>query len=69
MPKVRNYVRDDRENLDMTQLTLSRLANITPAAVSQIEHGKRMPNIETALKLARALGTRVDDLFVLEKEE
>lgn len=67
--KVTNHVRQYRQAGDMTQLTLSRLADITPAAVCGIELGDRMPGIATALKLARALRVKVEDLFVLEKEE
>jgi len=41
---------------------------MTPAAVSEIESGKREPGLMTALSMARALETTVDDLFELEKE-
>lgn len=68
MAKVVSYVRLCRETADLTQLALSRLADVTPAAVSQIESGKRVPSVGTALRLAKALGVKVDDLFELEKE-
>lgn len=66
--KVKNNVREYRLAGDMTQLSLSRLADITPAAVCGIELGDRIPGVATALKLARALDVTVEDLFDLEKE-
>lgn len=66
--RIRNNVRFFREEADMTQLTLSRLANVTPSAVSEIEAEKREPELFTALKLARALDITIDYLFILEKE-
>lgn len=70
MPKsrIRNRMKEYRERREMIQLTLSRLADITPSAVSEIEAGIREPGLFTALKMARALETTVDDLFELKKE-
>ena len=67
-PRIRNRVKQYRDQAGMTQLELAVKAGMTPPAVSEIEAVKREPVLFTALKLARALETTVDDLFELEKE-
>lgn len=68
MTTVINHVREFRYDKGLTQLQLSRLADITPASVCNIELQDRpTPKIDTCLRLARALGTTVDELFELHK--
>jgi molybdate-binding protein/DNA-binding XRE family transcriptional regulator len=49
----------------LSQAELARRAGITRQALSAIEAGQYLPNTAVALRLARALGCRVEDLFGL----
>lgn len=46
-----------------TQARLAELAGISRAEVSAIESGRLVPSVATALAIARALGTTVEQLF------
>jgi putative transcriptional regulator len=56
-------LRDARERAGMTQDGLAELAGITRRFVSQLEREKQEPRVVTAIKVARALNTTVEDLF------
>lgn len=68
-PAVRNTLRVQRAICGLTQADLAELAGITRVSVNAIEGGRMMPSVFLALKLARALGVSVDDLFSLSGEE
>ena len=48
---------------------LAELAGIPPEQISRWERGNAVPTLEMALRLALALGCRVDDIFVFEELE
>ena len=50
----------------MNQKTLAEKAGTAQQTISDIETGRRVPSIITALMLARALGKSVETLFFLE---
>lgn len=52
----------------MSQEKLALRAHIGRSTVTEIESGKTIPNIETALKLAKAMHVLVDELFYLTKD-
>jgi molybdate-binding protein/transcriptional regulator with XRE-family HTH domain len=52
----------------LSQAELAVRAGVTRQAISAIESGKAAPTMSVALRLARALGRRVDDLFRLVDE-
>jgi putative transcriptional regulator len=62
---VRNTLRVQRALRDLTQADLAERAGITRASVNAIEGGRMIPSVLLALKLARALGVSVDDVFSL----
>ncbi len=53
----------------LSQAELAKLVGLTRQAVYMIEAGRYLPNATAALRLARALGCKVEDLFLLEEEE
>ena len=67
-PVVSNTLRVQRAIRKLTQADLAERAGITRASVNAIEGGRMVPSILLALKLARALGVSVDDLFGLPGE-
>jgi transcriptional regulator with XRE-family HTH domain len=52
-----------REERQMSQADLARLAGVSPSAISQAEAGHRGLALETVLTLAEALGVGVDNLL------
>src|SRR5688572_26367282 len=61
-------VRAARAQLGISQAELAHRAGVTRQAVSAIESGKTAPTMAVALRLARVLGRRIDDLFRLMDE-
>jgi putative transcriptional regulator len=56
----------ERARRDLTQAELADLAGVTRKSINAIEMGHMVPSIVLALKLAHALGVKVEDLFALE---
>jgi putative transcriptional regulator len=55
-----------RAQRDLTQAELAELAGVTRKSINAIETGHMVPSTILALKLAHALGVKVEDLFALE---
>ena len=53
----------------MTQQELARRVGVTRQTIISIEKNKFRPSVELALRLARAFGVKVEDLFELIGEE
>lgn len=64
-PNLENRVREIRLEQQLSQQALAERAGLTRQALSAIESGQYVPNTVVTLCLARALGCRVEDLFVL----
>ncbi|WP_239732137.1 substrate-binding domain-containing protein [Nodularia sphaerocarpa] len=52
----------------MSQQDLASLANVTRQTISGVESGQYAPSTTIALRLAKALGCQVEDLFWLEQD-
>lgn len=62
--KPRNRLREARNRCGLSLNELARLINATPQGLQWIEtRGKRRPGSIDLEKLARVLGTTVDELF------
>jgi len=59
---MRLRLREAREAKGWSQSELSRRSGVRLATISEIEHGKIVPNLRTVCKLADALGVTVDEL-------
>ena len=60
---IGNRIRLAREHLEYTQAKLSAGANITPAAISQIESGDRIPSTPVLRRIASVLKVSTDFLL------
>jgi DNA-binding XRE family transcriptional regulator len=68
--QVRSHVRRRRLLADgMSQQELAIRVGVTRQTIHSVETGKYKPTVELALRLARCLGVRVEDLFELEERE
>jgi putative transcriptional regulator len=62
---VENSVLAERTKHDMTQEALAQRVGVSRQTIIAIEKGKYTPSVALALKIARAFGARLEDLFRL----
>lgn len=63
--KLRNRLEPFRKAANMTQQDLSVVAGVSRKSINAIENGVYVPSTVLALKIARTLNCRVEDLFEL----
>lgn len=63
--KLANRLKERRTELGLTQAELAEMCLVTRKTVNTVENGVFVPSALLALKLARALGEPVEDLFWL----
>ena len=63
--ELRNTLKVHRARLDWTQEELAHRIGVTRKTVNTIENGVYVPSTVLALKMARAFGVAVEDLFQL----
>ena len=63
MPAIRNQIRELRALREMTQQELADMVGVTRQTVIAIEQDKYSPSLETAFKVAMALGVPFDQCF------
>ncbi len=63
MPAIRNSIRDLRAAREMTQQDLADQVGVTRQTVIAMEQDKYSPSLETAFKVALALGVPLDQCF------
>ena len=65
---LRNHLKRFRQHAQLSQQKLAGLAGISRQAYAAVEAGSATPSTEVALRLARALGIKVDGLFSLAED-
>jgi len=60
---LRNNLKSIRTRLGMSQQDLANIASVTRQTISGVESGQYAPSVAIALRLAKALGCQVEDLF------
>lgn len=66
---LKNKLKVYRAMNDWTQAELARRVGVTRKTINTVENGKFVPSTYLALKIARALGVMVEDLFQIEEDE
>lgn len=61
--EIRNQVRRHRRLREWTQEALAERVGVTRQTIISIEGGRYNPSVGLALRLARALGVPVEELF------
>lgn len=56
-------LKNAREKKGLTQVQVAEKANITVVAYQNYEAERRVPNVQTAKLIAKALNKKVEDLF------
>ncbi len=60
---ISKRIREERERLSITQAKLAKEAKVTPAAISQIGSGKRIPTVPVLHRVAGVLNVSMDYLI------
>ena len=63
---MKNNIKELRKMQSLRQEDLAIKVNVTRQTINAIENNKYDPTLELAMKLARILNTKVEDLFQLE---
>ena len=63
MPAIRNQIRELRASKKMTQQELADQVGVTRQTIIAIEQDKYSPSLETAFKVAIALGVTLEQCF------
>ena len=66
---MRNKIRELRKKLHLKQYALASKVGIFQSEISDIETGKRKPNVYLAIKIAKALGKSVEEVFPYHEEK
>jgi putative transcriptional regulator len=66
--RLANRLKEKRGELGLTQAELAERCGVTRKTVNTVENGVFVPSALLALKLARALGQPVEELFWLSAD-
>ena len=67
-PALQNRLRELRGERGWTQAHLAEVVGVTRKTINTVENGVFTPSTVLALKLARAFGLTVEQLFWLEQD-
>lgn len=68
MPKIlHNRLKEERERLQITQAQLAEKVGVSRKTINTVENGVFIPSTVLALKLAKAIGKSVEQLFFLDE--
>lgn len=65
---IKNHVKIARQHKGISQTELAKLTGLSQNSISSIETGQYNPTVGNALKIAKALNLKVEELFVLIKD-
>lgn len=63
---MKNTVKEERQKKQLTQVQLAELVGVSRQTIFSIEINKYVPSVVLSLKLAKAFGKKVEDIFKLE---
>jgi putative transcriptional regulator len=66
---VVNNVRQYREKKGLTQEELAKIVGVSRQSIISVEKGQYICTTVLALKIANTLKAKVEDLFILEKND
>lgn len=64
-----NHLKEYRARLGVNQQEMGRMVGTSRQTISQIERGDYSPSVTLALKLAKACGVTVEDIFDYQEDE
>jgi putative transcriptional regulator len=67
--RLANRLNDFRAERGLTQAALAEMVGVSRKTINTVENGVFVPSTLLALKMARALGCSVEDLFAIPEGE
>ncbi len=64
---MQNHLAVIRKSRRLSQVQLASLLYLPQGRISEWETGRRVPSLEYALRIARFLHCRVEDIFLLDE--
>jgi putative transcriptional regulator len=64
-----NIVKEERIKKQLTQTELADLVSVSRQTIFSIEINKYTPSVLLAMKLAKVLGRKVEQLFIVEESD
>lgn len=65
--RLANRIKGEREKAELTQAALAERVGVSRKTINTVENGVFTPSATLAIKLARALGLSVEQLFWIER--
>ncbi|WP_297137418.1 helix-turn-helix transcriptional regulator [Terrisporobacter sp.] len=65
---LNNRLKEYRAKINVNQTEMGRLVGVSRQTISQIERGDYSPSVTLALKIAKVLEARVEDIFSYEED-
>jgi putative transcriptional regulator len=66
---VKTQIKEYRSRLGLTQERLAEIVGVRRETIIFLEKGKYNPSLRLAMKIAVALGAKVEDIFTLDEED
>ncbi len=66
---MKNTIKAKRTESNMTQQELANKVGVSRQTINYIETQRYVPSVIVALKVAAALGEKLETLFILENED
>ena len=66
---MKNNIKEHRKRIKLTQEELANNLGVTRQTIIAIENDKYNPTLELAMRLAKYLDVRVEELFILKDKE
>jgi len=66
---MKNSLRVERAILNITQADLAEKVDVSRQTINAIESNKYVPSTVLALKIAKVFKKKVEDIFLLEKND
>jgi len=66
---MKTRIKEFRAKYDLTQEELARKVGVRRETILYIEKGKYNPSVKLAYRIAKALNTTIDDLFIFDEND
>ena len=69
MVDMKTRIREFRARYNLTQEELARRVGVRRETILYIEKGKYNPSLKLAYKIAKALNTTIEELFIFDEDD
>jgi len=66
---MKTRIKEFRARYDLTQEALAKMVGVRRETIVFLEKGKYNPSLKLAYRIARALETTIDELFIFEDSD